>query len=90
MSNSELQTADVCLVAGANDSVHRRGRQDVADLPMPVIHAGLDENVVFVMRSIRLDFAGIENELLYNPKATLVFGDAKGKLTKMVAAVKAN
>ena len=41
-------------------------------------------------RSMRPGFAGIENELLYNPKTTLVFGDAKDTLTKMVAAVKAS
>ena len=50
----------------------------------------LAENVVFLKRSMRPGFAGIENELLYNPKTTLVFGDAKDTLTKMVAAVKAS
>jgi NAD(P) transhydrogenase subunit beta len=39
---------------------------------------------------MRPGFAGIENDLLYNPKTTLVFGDAKDTLTKMVAAVKAS
>jgi len=39
---------------------------------------------------MRPGFAGIENDLLYNPKTTLVFGDARTRLTKMVAAVKAN
>jgi NAD(P) transhydrogenase subunit beta len=57
---------------------------------MPIIHADLAENVVFLKRSMRPGFAGIENDLLYNPKTTLVFGDAKDTLTKMVAAVKAN
>jgi len=56
---------------------------------MPIIHADLAENVVFLKRSMRPGFAGIENDLLYNPKTTLVFGDAKDTLTKMVAAVKA-
>ena len=45
---------------------------------MPIVRADLAENVGFV------------NELLYNPKTTLVFGDAKDTLTKMVAAVKAS
>jgi NAD(P) transhydrogenase subunit beta len=44
---------------------------------MPIIHADLAENVIFLKRSMRPGFAGIENELLYNPKTLLVFGDAK-------------
>jgi NAD(P) transhydrogenase subunit beta len=44
--------------------------------------------VIFLKRSMRPGFAGIENELLYNPKTILVFGDAKDTLTKVVATVK--
>ena len=91
-ANSELQTADVCLVVGANDTVNPAATDDKTSpiYGMPIIHADLAENVVFLKRSMRPGFAGIENELLYNPKTTLVFGDAKDTLTKMVAAVKAN
>jgi NAD(P) transhydrogenase subunit beta len=39
-------------------------------------------------RSMRPGFAGIDNELLYNPKTTLLFGDAKDSLSKLVAAIK--
>ena len=90
-ANSELQTADVCLVVGANDTVNPAATDDKTSpiYGMPIIHADLAENVVFLKRSMRPGFAGIENELLYNPKTTLVFGDAKDTLTKMVAAVKA-
>ena len=91
-ANSEMQTADVCLVVGANDTVNPAATDDKTSpiYGMPIIHADLAENVVFLKRSMRPGFAGIENELLYNPKTTLVFGDAKDTLTKMVAAVKAN
>ncbi len=91
-ANSELQTADVCLVVGANDTVNPAATDDKTSpiYGMPIIHADLAENVVFLKRSMRPGFAGIENELLYNPKTTLVFGDAKDTLTKMVAAVKAS
>ncbi len=91
-ANSELQTADVALVVGANDTVNPAATDDKNSpiYGMPIIHADLAENVVFLKRSMRPGFAGIENELLYNPKTTLVFGDAKDTLTKMVAAVKAN
>jgi NAD(P) transhydrogenase subunit beta len=46
-------------------------------------------NVIFLKRSMRPGFAGIENELLYEPKTTLLFGDAKDSLTKVVSALKA-
>jgi NAD(P) transhydrogenase subunit beta len=91
-ANSELATADVALVVGANDTVNPAAVDDPSSpiYGMPIIHADLAENVVFLKRSMRPGFAGIENDLLYNPKTTLVFGDAKDTLTKMVAAVKAN
>jgi NAD(P) transhydrogenase subunit beta len=91
-ANSELQTADVALVVGANDTVNPAANDDPSSpiYGMPIIKADLAENVVFLKRSMRPGFAGIENELLYNPKTTLVFGDAKDTLTKMVAAVKAS
>ncbi len=90
-ANSELQTADLALVVGANDTVNPAAVDDKASpiYGMPIIHADLAENVIFLKRSMRPGFAGIENELLYNPKTMLVFGDAKDTLTKMVAAVKA-
>ena len=91
-ANSELATADVALVVGANDTVNPAAIEDPTSpiYGMPIIHADLAENIVFLKRSMRPGFAGIENELLYNPKTTLVFGDAKDTLTKIVAAVKAN
>lgn len=90
-ANTELTTADVALVVGANDTVNPAASDDKSSpiFGMPIIHADLAENVVFLKRSMRPGFAGIENELLYNPKTTLVFGDAKDTLTKLVAAVKA-
>ena len=54
---------------------------------MPIINADQAENVVFLKRSMRPGFAGIDNELLYDPKTMLLFGDAKDTLTKLVAAV---
>ncbi len=91
-ANSELQTTDVALVVGANDTVNPAASDDPSSpiYGMPIIHADLAENVLFLKRSMRPGFAGIENELLYNPKTTLIFGDAKDTLTKIVAAVKAN
>jgi NAD(P) transhydrogenase subunit beta len=45
--------------------------------------------VVFLKRSMRPGFAGIENELLFDPRTTLLFGDAKESLTKLLSAAKA-
>jgi NAD(P) transhydrogenase subunit beta len=91
-ANSELQTADVALVVGANDTVNPAAKDDKNSpiYGMPIINADLAENVLFLKRSMRPGFAGIENELLYNPKTTLIFGDAKDTLTKIVADVKAS
>lgn len=90
-ANSELGSADVALVIGANDVVNPAAR-DTPAAPiygMPILNVDQAENVVFCKRSLRPGFAGIENELLYAPSTTLLFGDAKEALTKVVAAVKA-
>jgi len=88
-ANPELSTADVALVVGANDTVNPAAI-DTPGSPiygMPIIHADQAQHVVFLKRSMRPGFAGIENELLYNDKTVLLFGDAKDTLQKLVAAV---
>ncbi|HEV2427349.1 MAG TPA: NAD(P)(+) transhydrogenase (Re/Si-specific) subunit beta, partial [Acidimicrobiales bacterium] len=91
-ANSELPTTDVALVVGANDTVNPAALEEPSSpiYGMPIIRADLAENVVFLKRSMRPGFAGIENELLYNPKTILLFGDAKDSLTKLLAVVKAS
>jgi H+-translocating NAD(P) transhydrogenase subunit beta len=90
-ANSELATADVALVVGANDTVNPAAKNDPTSpiYGMPIINAGDAENVVFLKRSMRPGFAGIDNELLFDPKTVLLFGDAKDTLTKLVSVVKA-
>jgi NAD(P) transhydrogenase subunit beta len=56
---------------------------------MPILEVADARQVVFLKRSMRPGFAGIENELLYEPRTTLLFGDAKDSLTKVLGAVKA-
>jgi len=56
---------------------------------MPILNVEEAKNIVFMKRSMRPGFAGIDNELLYDPKTIMLFGDAKDSLTKLVAAVKA-
>ena len=88
-ANPEMSTADVALVVGANDTVNPAAKTTPGSpiYGMPIIHADEAENIVFLKRSMRPGFAGIDNELLYDPKTTMLFGDAKDTLQKLVAAV---
>ncbi len=90
-ANPEFATTDVALVVGANDVVNPAAHDSPGSpiYGMPILHVDDAQSVIFLKRSMRPGFAGIENELLYNPKTTLLFGDAKDSLTKLVAAVKA-
>ncbi|MQA94503.1 MAG: NAD(P)(+) transhydrogenase (Re/Si-specific) subunit beta [Streptosporangiales bacterium] len=89
--NPEFKATDVVLVVGANDVVNPAARTSPGSpiFGMPIMAADEASAIVFLKRSMRPGFAGIENELLYDPKTTLLFGDAKDSLTKLVAAVKA-
>ncbi|MCX9193563.1 NAD(P) transhydrogenase subunit beta [Carbonactinospora thermoautotrophica] len=88
--NSELPSTDVALVVGANDVVNPAARNSPGSpiYGMPIINVDQAQHVVFLKRSMRPGFSGVENELLYDPKTTLLFGDAKETLAKVVAAVK--
>ncbi len=88
--NPEFSHTDVALVVGANDVVNPSARS-VPDSPiygMPILDVDQARNVVFLKRSMRPGFAGIDNPLLYDPKTTMLFGDAKDSLTALVSAVK--
>ena len=89
--NDEFKIADVALVVGANDVVNPAARNTPGSpiYGMPILNADQAKNVVFMKRSMRPGFAGIDNELLYDPKTIMLFGDAKDSLTKLVNAVKA-
>ncbi|MDQ6884449.1 MAG: NAD(P)(+) transhydrogenase (Re/Si-specific) subunit beta [Candidatus Dormibacteraeota bacterium] len=89
--NSEFKFADVALVVGANDVVNPAAHNTPGSpiYGMPILNVDQAKNIVFMKRSMRPGFAGIDNELLYDPKTIMLFGDAKDSLTKLVAAVKA-
>jgi NAD(P) transhydrogenase subunit beta len=89
--NPEFKNTDVVLVVGANDVVNPAAKTTAGSpiYGMPILEVGDAAQVVFLKRSMRPGFAGIENELLYDPKTTLLFGDAKDSLTKVLGAVKA-
>lgn len=89
--NPEFKNTDVALVVGANDVVNPAAKTSPGSpiYGMPILDVGDARQVVFLKRSMRPGFAGIENELLYDPKTTLLFGDAKDSLTKILGAVNA-
>jgi len=89
--NPDFSSTDVVLVVGANDVVNPAARSDESApiYGMPILDVDNAQQVVFLKRSMRPGFAGIENELLYDPKTTLLFGDAKDSLTKVVTSLKA-
>jgi len=88
--NPEFSFTDVALVVGANDVVNPGARNQPGSpiYGMPILDADHAKAVVFLKRSMRPGFAGIDNPLLYDPKTTMLFGDAKETLTSLVAAVK--
>lgn len=89
--NPTFPQTDVSIVIGANDVVNPAAKT-TPGCPiygMPILDVQQSGNIIFLKRSMRPGFAGIENELLYDPKTTLLFGDAKASLTKVVGALKA-
>jgi H+-translocating NAD(P) transhydrogenase subunit beta len=89
--NGDFKRADVAMVVGANDVVNPAAKTTPGApiYGMPILNADEAQQVVFLKRSMRPGFAGIENELLFEPRTTLLFGDAKDTLSKLLSAVKA-
>jgi NAD(P) transhydrogenase subunit beta len=88
--NDDFKRADAALVVGANDVVNPAARNAPGSdiYGMPILNADQARNVVFLKRSMRPGFAGIDNELFYDPRTIMLFGDAKESLARLVAAVK--
>ncbi len=88
--NGEFELADIALVIGANDVVNPAARNDPASpiYGMPILNVDRARSVIVMKRGMSPGFAGIENELFYNAKTSMLFGDAKASLTKLVSEVK--
>jgi len=88
--NDDFKRTDVVLVVGANDVVNPAARNSPGSpiYGMPILNVDDAKTIVFLKRSMRPGFAGIDNELLYDPKTVMLFGDAKDSLAKLVGAVK--
>jgi NAD(P) transhydrogenase subunit beta len=89
--NGDFKDADVVLVVGANDVVNPAAKTTPGApiYGMPILNADEARQIIFMKRSMRPGFAGIENELLFDEKTTLLFGDAKDTMSKLLNAVKA-
>jgi proton-translocating NAD(P)+ transhydrogenase subunit beta len=88
--NDEFESADVALVIGANDVVNPAARNSPGSpiYGMPILNVDQAKSVVVLKRSMAAGFAGIENELFYEPKTALLFGDAKDSLQRLINEVK--
>ncbi len=89
-ANPEFRNADVALVVGANDVVNPAARTDRGSpiYGMPILDVDQAKSVVVLKRSMNPGFAGIENALFYAPRTSMLFGDAKSSLARLVAEVK--
>jgi NAD(P) transhydrogenase subunit beta len=88
--NPDFPQTDVALVIGANDVTNPAARNDPASpiYGMPILDVDRAASVVVLKRSMNPGFAGIDNALYLDPRTTMLFGDAKESVLKVIGAVK--
>jgi NAD(P) transhydrogenase subunit beta len=89
--NPYFSETDVVLVVGANDVTNPAARTDRSSplYGMPILEVDRARSVIVLKRSMRPGFAGVDNDLYFNPKCMMLFGDAKDSANKLIAALKA-
>jgi H+-translocating NAD(P) transhydrogenase subunit beta len=90
-ANSEFQRTDVSLVIGANDVTNPAAKNTPSSpiYGMPILEVADSQSVIVIKRSMNPGFAGIENELYFDPKTSMLFGDAKSAVSEITAELSA-
>jgi NAD(P) transhydrogenase subunit beta len=88
--NPEFQNTDVVFVVGANDVVNPAANNDPTSpiYGMPILEAEKAKQIIINKRSMNPGYAGIENELFYNQKTSMLFGDAKEVIQALISELK--
>ena len=86
-ANPEFQRTDVSLVIGANDVTNPAAKNTPSSpiYGMPILEVADSHSVIVIKRSMNPGFAGIENELYFDPKTAMLFGDAKSAVSEITA-----
>ena len=89
--NGEFARTDVSLVIGANDVTNPAARTEPGSpiYGMPILDVDKSQSVIVLKRSMSSGFAGIDNPLFYDPKTSMLFGDAKASVSDILAEVQA-
>lgn len=89
-ANNEFKTTDIVLVLGANDVVNPAAINDPSSpiYGMPILEVELAKTTIVNKRSMKPGYAGIENDLFFQPKTSMLFGDAKSVLQQLINEIK--
>jgi NAD(P) transhydrogenase subunit beta len=90
LANDEFKSTDVVLVLGANDVVNPAAKSDPTSpiFGMPILEVEDAKNIIVNKRSMKPGYAGIENQLFYQPKTSMLFGDAKKAIQDLLNEIK--